>query len=176
MSRDLTDLVPSFREQVELLLRRCRDRGVEMVPYRTVRTPAEQSQLWRQSRSGSEVRSQIAEFMEAAPFLAGVLEGAGPQFGRHVTNALPGLSWHQWREAVDCYWLVDGKAEWSARRRGAKNGYRIYAGEAEAAGLEAGGFWSSIKDWPHVQRVAGGVLLHRSIGEVNDEMRRRFAG
>lgn len=178
MTRDLSRLAPEFRESVEVLLKRCLDRGVEMVPYCTIRTPAEQARLWRQSRSGATVRAKIAEFRKSAPFLAAVLGGVGPQFGRHVTNAPPGLSWHQWGEAVDCYWLVEGKAEWSARRQGAKNGYRIYAGEAESTptALEAGGWWTSLKDWPHVQRVAGGVRLHRAMAEINDVMSQRFAG
>ncbi len=176
MSRDLEDLEPVFRRQVEILLDRCKNRGVDMVPYCAVRTPAEQARLWRQSRSSAQIIAKIDELIETAPFLADVLSDVGRQFGRHVTNAPPGLSWHQWGEAVDCYWLVDGKAEWSARRRGAKNGYRIYAGEAEAAALEAGGWWTSLKDWPHVQRAAGGVRRHHAMSEINDIMQQRFAG
>ena len=49
---------------------------------------------------------------EGAPWLANVLAEVGPQHGAHVTNALPGKSAHQYRLAVDCFWLLNGEAEW----------------------------------------------------------------
>ena len=170
MSRDLADLEEGFRADVDLLLERCRERGVEMVPYCTIRTPAEQARLWRQSRPGSVVRAKIAELKETAPFLARVLEGVGPRNGPRVTNALPGLGWHQWGEAVDCSWLADGDSDWDENRLGDQNGLRIYRKTAIELGLSIGPSW----DWPHIQRVAGGVRRHRSMEEINSEMMKRF--
>src|SRR6185369_14731386 len=100
-----------------------------------------------------EIALKIASLRDqGAPFLAHCLESVGPQSGDPVTNAIPGLSWHQWGEAMDCVWIVDGAAEWSTTRKvNGVNGYRAYANEAVRLGLTAGGFFRSLKDWPHVQ-------------------------
>jgi len=70
---------------------------------------------------------------EGAPWLADVLAAVGPQHGDHVTNALPGKSAHQYRLAVDCFWLRNGEAEWQDM-----TGYRIYATQAQSFGLTPG--------------------------------------
>ena len=98
------------------------------------------------------------------------------QSGRHVTDAIPGLSWHQWGEAFDSFWVVDGEAEWSTTREiNGLNGYRVYAVEAERLGLTAGGHWTNFKDWPHVQlRSASSPKSVFTIQEIDREMRERF--
>src|SRR5690348_4825038 len=114
MAADLNDLVPEFRAKVSQLLQNCATQGVQMVPSEGVRPPATQAIYWRQSRSIVEINQAIAMLRdEGAPYLASVLDGVGPQHGDEVTKVLPGNSWHQWGEAVDCFWEVDGKAEWS---------------------------------------------------------------
>jgi hypothetical protein len=176
-SRDLGLLVDAFRRKVIDLLDRCAARGTPMRPYTTLRSPFEQASLWRQSRSKEEIEARIAELKAAqAPFLADCIVRVGPQRGDPVTNAIPGLSWHQWGEAVDCFWLVDGTAEWSTRKKvNGLNGYQVYAEEAQAAGLTAGGLWSSFKDWPHVQlRSAGSPLGEMGLVAIDTEMSRRF--
>ena len=94
-----------------------------------------------------------------------------------MTNAIPGLSWHQWGEAVDCFWLLDNKAEWSTRKQvNGVNGYANYAATASAMGLNAGGFWSSLKDWPHVQlRKESHPGKIYSLQEINNEMEKHFS-
>lgn len=178
MSRDLDDLTADFRGVLDDLLENCRRRGVEMRPFFTLRNVVEQAALWRQSRSSQEVETEIARLEAAdAQFLAQALRDAGPQSGRWATNAIPGYSWHQWGEAVDCFWLVDGKAEWSARRQiDGQNGYEIYANEAERLGLTAGGHWKTAKDWPHVQlqgHSSPGAVF--TLAQINAAMRERFA-
>jgi hypothetical protein len=177
MAADLTTLVPAFGAKLGELLTRCAARGVTMRPYAALRTPLEQSRLWRQSRSAEEIGAQIAAFRAAgAEFLANCLESVGPQHGDPVTNAPPGLSWHQWGEAVDSFWLVENRAEWStAKKVNGLNGYRVYAEEAEGLGLTAGGLWATLKDWPHVQsrREASPVQLMQ-LAAVSEEMQRRF--
>jgi len=179
MSDKLQGLEADFREQVETLLGECRKAHVSMVSYFTVRTPHEQARLWRQSRPWSEISARIEKLKDAgAPFLASVLESVGPQNGPHVTNALPGASWHQWGEAVDCYWEVDGKAEWSTTRKvNGQNGYRVYAATAKDQGLTAGGYWSSLKDWPHVQKSAKSSPLSAGMSwaQIDQAMQERFA-
>jgi hypothetical protein len=173
MPISLDGLDPDFRATLEACLMHCADRGVEMVPYFGIRTPIEQGALWRQSRSVQEVAAKIAELQaKGAPYLAHAIQAAGPRHGPHVTNAVPGYSWHQWGEAMDCYWLIDGKAEWSTEVGGAKNGYRIYADQATKDGLTAGGYWQSLKDWPHVQKqmAASPAAAGLSIGQIDAEM------
>lgn len=153
MSRELDVLVPEFRTKVEQLLSECQASGYPMQQYFTIRTPFEQGKLWRQSRSNQQVEQKINELRSnGAEFLAHCIESVGQQNGNHVTNAIPGLSWHQWGEAVDCFWLLNGNAEWSTRKQiNGMNGYVNYANIAKSLGLTSGGFWSSFKDWPHIQ-------------------------
>jgi hypothetical protein len=177
MPISLDGLDPEFRATLEQVLRDCDAKGVKMVPYFGIRTPVQQGALWRQSRSGAQVASRIADLRaQGADFLAEAIASAGPQHGPHVTNAIPGYSWHQWGEAMDCYWLRNGDAEWSPDLGGANNGYRIYADCAARRGLTAGGYWSSIKDWPHVQkrRADSPAEAGLSVREIDAEMRNRF--
>lgn len=177
MSRDLEDLVSDFKNRVVGLLEACEASGYPMRPFYTLRSPFEQAKLWRQSRTVEEIDTKMADLSAgAADFLAYCLESVGPQAGQQVTNALPGFSWHQWGEAVDCYWLVASAAEWSARKKiDGVNGYANYAARARDMGLTAGGFWPSFKDWPHVQMKQEsspeGVY---TLQEINEEMLRRF--
>jgi peptidoglycan L-alanyl-D-glutamate endopeptidase CwlK len=181
MSRDMKDLIADFRSDVEEVLAACRQLGIEMRPYFTLRDPWEQAKYWRQSRSIEEIQTAIRDLeQKGAPFLAHILHSVGPQFGDHVTDALPGTSWHQWGEAVDCFWLLDGEAEWSTRKKVTladgreMNGYRLYGEEGVKRGMISGGFWSDLVDWPHLQKQSGSVLNHYSWPEIDREMRKRF--
>ena len=177
MSRDLNDLVPELKSKVESLLLMTEDAGYTMRPFFSLRTPFDQAKLMRQSRSIEEINYQLSKFKNAgADFLAHCLESVGPQNGNHVTNAPPGYSWHQWGEGLDCFWLVDGKAVWSTRKKiNGNNGYRIYADLAVSLGLTAGGFWSSFKDWPHVQlRKESGPKVVFSMTQIDKEMSNLF--
>jgi len=177
MAANLKDLVPGFRQKAETLIKNCTQSGIEMRPFFTIRTPFEQAKFWRQSRTKEEIRKKISELKKSgADFLAFCLESVGPQNGEHVTNSIPGFSWHQWGEALDCFWVVDGKAEWSTTKKiNGVNGYRVYADEAKKLGLDAGGFWSSLKDWPHVQlRSVSNPGKVFTLMHINQEMKNRF--
>jgi peptidoglycan LD-endopeptidase CwlK len=179
MSIDLSLLVPEFQDKLNGLLAACRGKGVEMLPYFGIRTPFEQAKLWRQSRTADEVARKIADLRsQGAPFLAHCLDSVGPQNGAPVTKAIPGLSWHQWGEAVDCAWVVAGKTEWSLQKKvNGINGYQLYAEQARALGIDAGGLWKSFKDWPHVQlRPASSPLKVLSLAEIDKAMQERFGG
>jgi hypothetical protein len=148
-----------------------------MRPNAALRSPFEQAKLWRQSRTTEEIQSEIEELRaEGADFLADCLESVGPQNGKLVTNAIPGKSWHQWGEALDCFWVVNGKAEWSSVKKvNGLNGFQVYAEEGEGLGLTAGGHWSGLKDWPHLQlRSASSPMQVMSILEINAAMKERF--
>jgi hypothetical protein len=179
MAANLDLLVTEFRNKVLELLARCNSRGYEMRPYVSLRDPYEQARLWRQSRSIEVINEKIQELESAgAAFLVQCLRSVGPQHGDPVTNALPGLSWHQWGEAADCFWVLDGRDEWSTKKLVAgRNGYKVYANEAEAMGITAGGNWKNLKDWPHVQlRSAGSPLTEMSLREIDAAMKQRFGG
>ena len=94
-----------------------------------------------------------------------------------MTNAAPGYSWHQWGEAMDCFWLVDKEAEWSSQKKiNGFNGYRNYSAIARKLGLTSGGLWKSIKDWPHVQlRPESNPGYEMTPAEISSEMEKRFA-
>jgi peptidoglycan LD-endopeptidase CwlK len=177
MSANVNDLVPEFREKVLRLLEQSKAAGAEMRPYFTIRDPFQQGKLWRQSRSAEEIAAKVAELKSAgAAFLAKCIDSVGPQHGDPVTNAIPGMSWHQWGEAVDCFWVVNGTAEWSTQKLvNGLNGYQVFADQAEALGLTAGGHWKSLKDWPHVQlRSAASPLRVMSLQQIDAAMRQNF--
>jgi peptidoglycan L-alanyl-D-glutamate endopeptidase CwlK len=177
MAADLDKLQPALKVKALRLLKRCLARGCEMRPNVGLRDPFDQARLWRQSRSIEEITEKIKELeLAGAAFLAECLRSVGPQHGKHVTDTPPGFSWHQWGEALDCFWLVDGKAEWSTTKLvGGVNAYRIYADEAEPIGLTAGGHWKRFKDWPHVQlRAADNAGSVMSVQDINASMKARF--
>lgn len=142
-------LVPEFRDRLDVLEKNCATEGVIMRPYFGLRDPVTQAKLWRQSRSHDQVVHAEQRLVdEAAPFLAECLTKAGPQpNGPWKTNALPGQSWHQWGEAMDYVWMVDGKECWTVSSD-PKNGYRVLARYATALGLTSG---MSFGDNDHVQ-------------------------
>ncbi|MBS1567748.1 MAG: M15 family metallopeptidase [Bacteroidetes bacterium] len=177
MAIDLSLLQPTFRSKVWELLDKCKEQGVIMRPNEGLRTPLQQARYWRQSRSPEQIAAAIARLKHGgAHFLAKCIESAGPQYGPPVTNALPGYSWHQWGEALDCYWQVDGEVEWSPTRivKG-KNGYKVYTQVAASIGLNAGGLWTSLKDWPHVQlSVKNSPGEAYTLMEIEGAMKERF--
>ncbi len=177
MSRNLDDLAPTFGIKVDSLLEQCERKGIVMRPFFTLRTPHEQARIWRSTRSTEEVQDSCDELLrDEALFLADVLWKVGPQSSPagirgHLTRALPGQSWHQWGEAIDCYWYdpVGRVANWDAGGLG----YRIYAEAAKEAGMEAGFFWR-MKDAVHVQRPRRKVLDEYDWPAVDRNMQARF--
>jgi peptidoglycan LD-endopeptidase CwlK len=177
MAADLNLLVLDMREKVSRLLTRCVARGIQMRPNCGLRNPFDQARLWRQSRSIEEIMSKINELeSQGAPFLADCIRRVGPQHGAYATGTPPGFSWHQWGEALDCFWVVNGAAEWSTQRKvNGLNGYHVYAEEAEKIGLTAGGHWSNFEDWPHIQlRQADNAASVLSLQEIDAEMLKRY--
>jgi hypothetical protein len=177
MAVDLHLLVPEFSDKVNTLINNCLEKGVIMKPSEGLRDPFVQAKYWRRSRSGSEVAAKIKELnQEGADFLAYCFTSVGPQpDGPWATNAIPGYSWHQWAEAIDCLWYVDGKPVGNAEAiiNGLK-GYEIYALEAKAIGLESGYFWKA-KDSGHVQlRSAPAPADIYSLADINSIMKQRF--
>lgn len=172
------NLDAGFWTKVQAVIAACAARGVKMQPYFGVRDPWVQARFWRQSRSRAECDAAIADLeAKGAPYLAKVMRDVGPQpDGPKITGALPGFSWHQWGEAVDAFWNVGGAAEWSTTKLvNGVNGYHVWAAQARDAGLNAGGFWNSLKDWPHLQlRGAASPKSQFTVPQIDAAMKAKF--
>jgi len=146
MSRSLDLLTDSTKKKAEKLQEVCE--CVTLV-YCTIRSIEEQARLWRQSRSTLEILSKIEKFRARdLGFLARILHEVGPQYGKHVTNACCGESYHQYGLAFDIVPIVNGKCDW-------KNNWSQIGVAATEAGLEWGGTWTRFVDKPHCQNVLG---------------------
>ena len=171
MSRDVELLEPDFKTTALAVLNKCKKQGHVLRPFFTVRHPAIQCKLWRQSRSTSEIKQACVILkQEGAEYLSELLESVGPQHGRWATSALPGQSWHQWGEAIDCF-VVNGygKAVWSSRHEG----YKCYGETAKELGLNAGYFWQR-QDAVHLQKRKDTVRSLYTWRQIDEEMQRRF--
>lgn len=87
--------------------------------------------------------------------------------GGRVTNAKPGQSLHQYGIAVDAAFDLDPsrpglQPSWS------DHDLKPLADAAVAVGLEAGFYWSSFRDTPHIQ------LSIKSRGVALDDLRRAY--
>jgi peptidoglycan LD-endopeptidase CwlK len=170
----LDGLDEGFKAKAVLLIKECAKQGIKMVPYFGLRSPREQAKLWRQSRSAPEIAAGVEKLRDGgAPWLANVLQSTPASSDKHVTNALPGMSWHQWGEALDCYRDIGGKPNWDPKN------YAEYANIAEMAaiGLTAGGHWPNLKDWPHVQlRPQAGPQSLYSYATIDARMKEMWGG
>ena len=177
MAREVSLLVPEFRTKLQELLDACKARGVNMSPYFTLRTPQEQGSEWRQGRSIADAELKALALENAkAPFLAACIRNNQPKETNKVTNAIPGYSWHQWGEACDCCWIdFNNKVNWSTTQViNGVNGYQVYAEEAKKMGLTPGGYWTNLKDWPHVQLRPDASPASLGVIAIDAEMKKRF--
>lgn len=172
MAADLNLLVPEFRVKVVAVLAECASRGFVLRPFFTSRTPSEQARLWRQSRTADQLTTAAARLIEkGAPWMAAILVKQPPTHGVWATNSLPGNSWHQFGEAVDCFLVENKHAIWNDKHPG----YAAYASVARDQGLNAGFFWKGTTDTVHVQlREAASPLHTFTWSQIEAEMKRRF--
>lgn len=77
--------------------------------------------------------------------------------GPSVTQAGPGMSYHQHGLAADCAFLRDGKLVISEQDPWAMRGYQLYGQLAEQLGLTWGGQWR-MRDFGHVELRVPGAL------------------
>lgn len=164
-----------FNDIVKSLLKNCLEKGIHMEPYEKLRSPYVQAIYWKQGRSKQEIKKTL-KFLsnEKAHFLLNCIEEAKRMEGLIITNALPGCSWHQWGEAIDCCWIDGNKKIWDIQTLDSNgiNGYKIYAEEAYKLGLDAGFYWEKFTDAAHVQYQSYASPLNiYTMTEVNDIMK-----
>lgn len=153
-SRKLSDLTIATREKAETVIQKCSDIGVDILIYCTLRSVEEQSKLYRQSRSWSEIKDKILALNNRGfVTLANILDNVGPCNGPAVTNAGPGESFHAYGLAFDGVPLISGKAAWSYSS--AKEHWDAFAEAGRLAGLEVGADWTTFRDRPHMQLGRG---------------------
>jgi peptidoglycan L-alanyl-D-glutamate endopeptidase CwlK len=87
-SRRIEDLHPCLQEKARQLIELCKAEGIEIRVTSTLRTFAEQAQLYAQGRTKP---------------------------GQIVTRAKPGQSWHNYGLAVDVCPFFKGKPIWNSR-------------------------------------------------------------
>ena len=79
--------------------------------------------------------------------------------GGIVTNAKAGSSFHNYGLAIDFALLIDGKViSWDIAKDWDGDGaadWREVVAVFEAAGWSWGGKWSSLKDYPHLEKTFG---------------------
>jgi peptidoglycan L-alanyl-D-glutamate endopeptidase CwlK len=125
-SRLLSDLLPAVQTKAEEAVNLCRKRGIEPLIYCTYRSSEEQNELFAQGRTKP---------------------------GRIVTNARGGLSWHQWRRAIDVVPLLHGKPLWVYRPTDPH-----WTGMVEVfklCGWEWAGDWKGFREFVHFQITDG---------------------
>lgn len=127
---DWSNIYPPFRDKTWELAARCRKRGVDYYATSGFRSPEEQMKLWLQGRNAA---------------------GAVVDPKKIVTKVKFGL--HNVGCAVD--FTFDAAPAKGLQPRWQPEDYRVLAEEATALGLEAGFFWASFRDAPHVQVPIG---------------------
>lgn len=170
---DWTKLDPTFATNAQALLLECANKGVKMVPCEGLRTLDEQNRLYRQSRRTEEIRTKMKILTaKGAPYLAQCLTAVGHQKAKpYATNAVGGLSWHNWGLAMDCYWMDGPVVNWD----GTGEGYQIYGELAKKIGLKWGATFSSLSDYGHVQGPMHEPADAKSYKEINDHFQLQAA-
>lgn len=157
-SRKIEDLIPELQYKARKVVEICKEQGVDILIYCTLRGLEEQARLYRQSRSRTVINAKIEQLRERGlGFLADIVEGVGVCNGAHVTNACAGESWHNYKEAFDGIPLINGKAAWSYEDN--KEAWDIYGAACESVGLNWLGNSKSFNEKPHAQLREGGNPL-----------------
>lgn len=176
MHNPLDGLDKEFLQRAQTLLTNLQDKGIYMVPISGVRTLEEQAKNWRKGRSLFEIKKKIFSLRKSqGNYIADVIEHVGPQMDKDkVTNAIPGFSWHNWGQALDCYVCYEGdkkKLIFNGNdplfKSYALERYKAYAIEAVKLGLTAG-YYFPMKDMPHIQLNKKEVNKIYGIPYVND--------
>lgn len=152
-SRKIQELHPEMQKLTQAFLQACKEDGLDVLIYCTLRPHSEQAQLYRKGRPWAEIQKMIdrlrAEFDR--PDLAQLIIDAGPQGGNKVTNAGPGMSLHGYGFAFDAVPLMHGKTVWETDDQWEAELWQEMGKIGAAVGLDWGGNWKGFTDMPHFQ-------------------------
>ena len=167
-SRNLNRLVDEVKEKALLVQEACKEAaGFDLLIYCTLRPLEEQAVLYRQSRSRKQIDAKITSYRRRGfGFIADILQNVGPCYGKHVTNAGPGESWHNFAEAWDAVPLIGGKPAWNYLE--AREYWDAYGEAVRQVGMNWAGDWITFREYPHAQlRPGGNPLKILAPDEVN---------
>lgn len=158
-SRKLEDLVPEAKQKAELIQQACLEAGgFDLLIYCTLRPLEEQARLYRQSRSRQTIDAKMQKLRSLGlSVIADIIENVGPCYGKHVTNAGPGESWHNYGQAFDAVPLIGGKPAWNYME--AKVYWDAYGEAVRQAKMIWAGDWINFREYPHAQLKRGGNPL-----------------
>lgn len=142
-SRSIAELEPETKRRAAEFLEACHAAGIDVIVTSTYRDFESQAELFAQGRTNP---------------------------GKRVTNARPGLSWHNWRRALDIVPLRNGKPVWGTKGDGIDDDptddekddlelWQRVGALGKKAGLEWAGDWVSFREFPHFQ-FTGEHTLH----------------
>lgn len=130
---DLTALYRPFRDSYLALLFACHERGFDYYAISGTRLDAEQEALYAKGRKKQSDGSWTVT-----------------DASKIVTNAKPGSSAHNYGCAADS--CLDKNQDRAGLQPGwSTKDYQVLGEEARKLGLDAGLFWTSFRDPPHVQ-------------------------
>lgn len=168
--RDLKMLSPRFYPGVVELMARMKKQEFDLRVAYTIRNPWEQAVIWRRSRTREEIAAAIEKLkIGKAYWLAEVLDCVGPQSGPWATNALPGLSPHNWAEAVDLFLVEHGKMV----KDGNAPGYMRLALAVGQLGLTSR---RAMGDAGHVQLMEHDPPHYMALNEIDARMQELYGG
>lgn len=124
--KNLQTLIPEIAERLRMVLKEMEDNGNPMMVTDGYRTWAEQNALYAKGRT---------------------------VVGNKVTNARGGESWHNYKCAADCTFIVNGQPSWAGNLP-----WKEFGRVAKKYGFEWGGDWWAFPDRPHVQMRFGLTL------------------
>lgn len=151
-SRNLEDLHPIARDKFIAWDKECEANGIDVLIYCTYRSSAEQDELYKVGRT-----------------VKGVGVTSKKPMGNTVTNAKGGQSLHQYKVAIDCVPLYNGKALWNGDLPSTPQDDKLYEKMAFIAskyGIEWAGNWKSFKEKAHFQYTGGLTLKDFQAGKT----------
>ena len=166
-------LKPKFRLKLFFVMEQLKEKNINYEIFATLRDPQQQAILWMKSRSEQEIRGAFDKLTkQGAPWLSDLVKSTHRPYGRWETNNLPGLSWHQWGEAVSIRVLSEsGRVIWNPNNKG----YRVLADLTQMVNLTSGFFWKR-RDVVHVQLRADAVRAYYNWFEIDQLMKEKFDG
>jgi len=152
-SKKIEDLHPKAQVKFNAWLVDCEKAGIDVLVYCTYRSSKEQNELYAVGRTVKGLNPTKAKPM-----------------GATVTAAKAGQSFHEYRVAIDCVALYNGKALWNGDLPSTPQDDKLYekmASLAKPYGIEWSGNWTGeFKEKAHFQYTGGLTLKDFQAGKT----------